>query len=130
MKEESILVSSRDQTTPRKEAKGKNPQWSKRHKHEGPPENGSEPLDSDNEADRSEPPFSEDEDMEGPNLLYLDKRDERLRKKPQSMRYNMPYVRPSTVELYAYRNRGTCQTTKHLRAMHKKYCLMIDRQVG
>jgi hypothetical protein len=34
------------------------------------------------------------------------------------------------VELDAYRDRGTPQTTKHLKAMHKKYCLLIDQQVG
>ena len=34
------------------------------------------------------------------------------------------------MELDAYRDRGAPQPTKHLRAMHEKYCLLIDRHVG
>jgi len=44
--------------------------------------------------------------------------------------YNMPYLRASTYELDAYKDRGTPQPMKHTRAIHKKYCQLIDRHVG
>ena len=34
------------------------------------------------------------------------------------------------VELDAYKDRGALQPTKHLKGMHEKYCLLIDRHVG
>ena len=44
--------------------------------------------------------------------------------------YNVPYLRASTYELDAYKDRGTPQPTKHTRAIHEKYCQLIDRHVG
>jgi len=32
--------------------------------------------------------------------------------------------------LVAYKDRGTPQPTKHTRAIHEKYCQLIDRHVG
>jgi len=43
--------------------------------------------------------------------------------------YNMPYLRASTYELDAYKDRGTPQPRKHMRAIHKKYCQLIDRHI-
>ena len=34
------------------------------------------------------------------------------------------------MELDVYRDRGAPQPMKHLRAMHEKYCLLIDRHVS
>ena len=44
--------------------------------------------------------------------------------------YNMPYLRASMYELDAYKDRGTPQPTKHTRAIHEKYCQLIDRHMG
>jgi len=38
--------------------------------------------------------------------------------------------RASMYELDAYKDRGTPQPMKHTRAIHKKYCQLIDRHVG
>jgi len=40
--------------------------------------------------------------------------------------YNMLYLRASTYELDAYKDRGTPQPMKHTRAIHKKYSQLID----
>jgi len=44
--------------------------------------------------------------------------------------YNVLYLRASTYELDAYKDRGTPQPMKHMRAIHKKYCELIDRHMG
>jgi len=44
--------------------------------------------------------------------------------------YNVLYLRASTYELDAYKDRGTPQPTKHTRAIYKKYCQLIDRHMG
>ena len=44
--------------------------------------------------------------------------------------YNVPYQRASTFELDTYKDRGTPQPMKHTRAIHVKYCQLIDRYVG
>jgi len=49
--------------------------------------------------------------------------------KLQMSMYNVPYLRVSTYELEAYKDRGTPQPTKHMRAIHQKYCQLIDRHV-
>jgi len=43
--------------------------------------------------------------------------------------YNVLYLRASTYELDAYKGRGTPQPTKHTRAIHEKYCQLIDRHM-
>jgi len=50
--------------------------------------------------------------------------------KLQMSMYNMLYLKASTYELDAYKDRGTPQPTKHMRAIHKKYCQLIDRHMG
>jgi len=44
--------------------------------------------------------------------------------------YNVLYLRASVYELDAYKDRGTPQPMKHTRAIHEKYCQLIDRHVG
>ena len=44
--------------------------------------------------------------------------------------YNVLYLRASTYELDTYKNRGTPQLTKNTRAIHEKYCQLIDRHMG
>ena len=50
--------------------------------------------------------------------------------KLQMSTYNMLYLRASTYELDAYKDRGTPQPMKHMRAIHEKYCQLIDRHMG
>jgi len=52
------------------------------------------------------------------------------RGKLQISMYNVLYLRASTYELDTYKDRGTPQPTKHMRAIHEKYCQLIDRQIG
>jgi len=42
----------------------------------------------------------------------------------------VPYQRASTYELDAYKVRETPQPMKHMRAIHKKYCQLIDQHIG
>jgi len=44
--------------------------------------------------------------------------------------YNVLYLRASTYELDVYKDRGTPQPTKHTRAIHEKYCQLINRHTG
>ena len=44
--------------------------------------------------------------------------------------YNVPYLRASTDELDIYKDRETPQPMKHTRAIHEKYCQLIDRHMG
>jgi len=41
--------------------------------------------------------------------------------------YNVLYLGTSTYELDTYKDRGTPQPMKHMRAIHEKYCQLIDR---
>jgi len=72
----------------------------------------------------NEPPTDEEEDVD--NIPTSPIRSDR---KCQMSTYNVPYQRASTFELDAYKDRGTPQPTKHTRAIHEKYCQLIDRHV-
>jgi len=72
-----------------------------------------------------EPPEDEEEDMDEVPPSSVGSGG-----KLQMSTYNMLYLRASMYELDAYKDRGTPQPTKHTRAIHKKYCQLIDRHVG
>jgi len=77
-----------------------------------------------NEED-NKPPTDEEEDIDDIPTSPI-----RSDRKHRMSMYNMPYQRASTFELDAYKDRGTPQPTKHTRAIHGKYCQLIDRHVG
>jgi len=72
-----------------------------------------------------ESPADEEEDVDEAPTSPVGSRG-----KLQMSTYNMPYLRASMYELDTYKDRGTPQPTKHMRAIHEKYCQLIDRHVG
>jgi len=73
----------------------------------------------------NEPPTDEEEDVDNIPTSPI-----RSNRKCQMGMYNVPYQRASMFELDAYKDRGTPQPTKNTRAIHEKYCQLIDRHVG
>jgi len=71
-----------------------------------------------------EPPEDEEEDMDKVPPSPVGSGG-----KLQMSMYNVPYLRSSMYELDAYKGRGTPQPMKHTRAIHEKYCQLIDRHV-
>ena len=76
-------------------------------------------------SEEIEPPADQEEDVDKipPSLVGS-------RGKLWMSIYNVPYLRASMYELDASKDRGTPQPMKHMRAIHKKYCQLIDRHVG
>jgi len=69
------------------------------------------------------------EDMEELPSTPIQVRNTSTKGMLQMSMYNMPYQRASTYELVAYKDRGTPQPTKHTKAIHEKYCQLIDQHV-
>ena len=133
-KKEYTLASGRGWPTPQKDFRqGKQDRTNggSRNRNKGSPKGGpdneGDSSDNNDEDNSSKLPSDEEDDVEGPNLPHP---KEGTRHKPRTTHYNTPYIRVLAVELDAYRDRGAPQPTKHLRAMHEKYCLLIDRHVG
>jgi len=73
----------------------------------------------------SNPPTDEEDDVEELPPMSIKERE-----KTQMSMYNVPYQRASTFELDAYKDRETPQSMKHTKAIHEKYCQLIDRHIG
>ena len=92
---------------------------------------GDEPSDGeDDEEDGSEPPTDEEEDVEGVIASHATTRKKETRVVSRKGMPNVSHKGASMMEMDAYRDRGGPQPTKHLAAIHNRYCRIIDWQVG